>query len=399
MHGNLLNTLLVALGWMLVAAAAPGSIELAILTLGGLLPVRRRPACAGRLPRTAIVIPAHNEETGIARTIASVCADTGGDPDVSVIVIADNCTDATADRARSAGARVLIRHDPAQRGKGYALDFAFRRLLAEGFEAFIVVDADTRVSPGSIQAIRSRIGAGADAVQCRYTVANAEASVRTRLMNVALLAFNVMRPRGRDRFGMSCGILGNGFALRRETLIAVPYEAGSVVEDLEYHLRLVRAGKKVEFADEASVRGDMPERGSGVATQRARWEGGRFRMIAEWTMPISREVLSGRLRLLEPLMELLLMPLAFHMCLLILALFAPDRSVRVAALAQIALAGIHVVASALRCGGGAGSLLALAAAPFYVLWKVAMLGAMFRSARRNAAWVRTARAGADGGKP
>jgi hypothetical protein len=66
---------------------------------------------------------------------------------------------------------------------------------------------------------------------------------------------------------------------------------------------------------------------------------------------------------------------------------------------QIALVGVHVVASALRCGGGAKSLLALAAAPFYVLWKVALLGTMFRSARRNAAWVRTARAGADGGKP
>ena len=69
-------------------------------------------------------------------------------------------------------------------------------------------------------------------------------------MNIALLAFNVMRPRGRDRLALSCGILGNGFALRRETIEAVPYEAGSVVEDLEYHLRLVRAGKKVQFADE-----------------------------------------------------------------------------------------------------------------------------------------------------
>lgn len=399
MHSDLPRVALIAAGWLLVAAAAPGSIELAILTLGGLLPVRRRREFTGRLPRTAIVVPAHNEEAGIARTIESVRADIAGDPDVGIVVVADNCTDSTADRARSAGARALVRHDVERRGKGHALHFAFQSLLAEDFAAFIVIDADTQVAPGAIRALRSRLAAGAAAVQSRYTVGNAQASIRTRLMNVALLAFNVMRPRGRDRFGISCGILGNGFALPRQTLEAVPYEAGSVVEDLEYHLRLVRAGRRVEFADEATVRGDMPEGGSGAETQRARWDGGRFRMIAEWSVPLARQVLAGRLRLLEPLMELWLLPLAFHLCLLMVALLTPDRTVRVVALAQIALAGIHVVASTLRCGGGMRSLLALAAAPFYILWKVALLGNMFRAARRNAAWVRTARAGANGGKP
>lgn len=394
-----LRILLDVVGLTLVTAAMPGSLELAMLTLGGLLPTRKVPKAIGLLPRTAIVIPTHNEEGSIATTVASTLAEIDGDPQVEVVVIADNCTDATAQHAATAGARVLVRHDASRRGKGHALNFAFRRLLAEPFEAFVVIDADTRMDFGSLRAIRSRIAAGADAVQCRYVVANAEASVRTRLMNVALLAFNVMRPRGRDRFGLSSGILGNGFALTRETLMAVPYEAGSVVEDLEYHLRLVRAGKKVEFSDEAAVRGEMPEGGGGSKTQRARWDGGRFRMIAEWTMPLAREVLSGRLRLLEPLLELTLLPLAFHLCILLLALATPNPVIRVLALAQIALVGIHVVVSALRCGGGPRSLLVLAAAPFYVLWKVALLANMFRAAKRDAPWVRTARAGADGGKP
>ena len=398
MSAEILHILVDATGWTLVAAAIPGSIELAMLTAGGLLPARRRTECQAPLPRTAIVIPAHNEASGIARTIASVLVETGRDSDIETVVIADNCTDSTAAGAKLAGARTLVRNDVTRRGKGHALHYAFTVLLDEGFDAFIVIDADTQVAPGAIRAMRRRIAAGADAVQCRYTVANKEAGIRTRLMNVALLAFNVMRPRGRDRFGISCGILGNGFALRRETLAAVPYEAGSVVEDLEYHLRLVRAGKKVEFADEATVRGDMPEGGSGAETQRARWDGGRFRMIAEWSMPLLREVLRGRMRLLEPLLELLLLPLAFHLCLLMAALLIPNPAVRWAALGLIALVGIHVVASALRGGGGVKSLLALAATPFYILWKVALLGNMFRAARRNAAWVRTARAGADGGK-
>ncbi len=117
MNSNLFHALLIAAGWMLVAAATPGSIELAMLTLGGLLPVRRRRQSATSLPRTAIVIPAHDEESGIARTIASLHADIGADPGVSLIVIADNCTDATADRARAAGARAVVRHDPPSAAK------------------------------------------------------------------------------------------------------------------------------------------------------------------------------------------------------------------------------------------------------------------------------------------
>jgi hypothetical protein len=394
-----LHTLLDAAGWGLVAAATPGMIELAMLTVGGLLPARRQPVSSERLPRTAIVVPAHNEESGISGTIEELLTEIDGDPDIEVVVIADNCTDSTADRAIATGVRTLIRQDENLRGKGYALHFVFGTLLKENFEAFLVIDADTRVAPGCVGAIRRRLAAGANAVQSRYSVRNPEATVRTRLMTLALLAFNVMRPRGRDRFGLSCGILGNGFALTRETIEAVPYEAGSVVEDLEYHLRVVRAGRKVEFAEEAIVYADVPEGGHGAKTQRARWDGGRFGMIAQLTVPLAREVLCGKMRLLEPLMELTLLPLAFHLCLLLLALLAPSHAVRVAALVGIAVAGIHVVASALRCGGGVRSLVVLAAAPFYVLWKLALLGSMFRAARRNAVWVRTARASVDRGKP
>src|SRR6185369_8853223 len=125
------------------------------------------------------------------------------------------------------------------------------------------------------------------------------------------------------RWGLSVGILGNGFALTGETLRAVPYDARSVVEDLEYHLRLVRAGSRVRFAATTSVWGEMPAGGSGVTTQRARWEGGRFRMIAEQAPALFREVLAGRLTLLEPLLELLLLPLALHVALLLLVLLLP----------------------------------------------------------------------------
>ena len=99
-----------------------------------------------------------------------------------VLVVADNCTDSTAALARTAGAEVLERHDPARRGKGYALDFAFHTSQALGWaDAVVVVDADTEVSANLLEAFAGRIDDGAKAIQAHYGVLNPQASWRTRL--------------------------------------------------------------------------------------------------------------------------------------------------------------------------------------------------------------------------
>jgi cellulose synthase/poly-beta-1,6-N-acetylglucosamine synthase-like glycosyltransferase len=332
---------------------------------------------------------------GIARTIVSIQADIARQPDpseVEIVVIADNCTDATADMARAAGSRVLQRSNVNDKGKGFALDFAFERLLREEWGAFVIIDADSVIDPGSIEAIRRTLASGADAIQSRYVVANPNASTRTKLMNVALLAFNVMRPRGRDRLHCSAGILGNGFGLTRETLVAVPYTAKSVVEDLEYHLRLVQANRRVRFVDSATIRGDMPAGGSGAATQRARWDGGRFRMIAQWTPFLITKVFSGQLRFVEPLLELLLLSLAYHVSLLMLMLALPNPLARAFAAAGLVIVAGHVVLSVLRNGGGIKSLSVLLAVPWFILWKLTVLNKVLQSAKSNTTWIRTARA-------
>jgi cellulose synthase/poly-beta-1,6-N-acetylglucosamine synthase-like glycosyltransferase len=229
---------------------------------------------------------------------------------ITTVVIADNCTDSTAALAASAGTRVLVRTDALRRGKGFALEDAFATLLAENFDAIVVIDADTIVEANLLVEIVALLESGADGVQTRYRVLNSTASIRTRLMSVALMAFNMLRPRGRDRLGFSAGVLGNGFALTRTTLEAVPYDAHSIVEDLEYHLRLVRSGRKIEFADGTTVRADMPTCAPGASTQRARWEGGRIRMIGQHSIGLAAEIVRGNVKLIEPLLELWLLPLA-----------------------------------------------------------------------------------------
>lgn len=381
----------------LALAAVPGTLELLLVTAGaglGRVWPRRGPARPSRPLRLWTVVPAHNEQATIARCVSSLraCRVPPGSR-FKVLVVADNCSDATAVRAREAGARVLVRNDAARRGKGYALDLAFRTLLAEDADAVAVVDADSVVTPSFAEALIARLGSGADAVQVRYGVLNRDDSVRTRLMHVALLAFNVLRPQGRDALRLSAGLLGNGFALSRQALERVPYQALSVVEDLEYHLRLVACGLRVGFTTEAACLADMPLAGGGVRTQRARWEGGRLRMLLDHGPGLAANVLRGRWRLAEPLLELLCLPLAFHVLLLGLLAAMPVAPIRVFAVAALAVVAAHILC-AILLAGRPRDLLVLATAPAYIAWKLTTLPMLLRTSRRSADWVRTQRSSA-----
>ncbi len=301
------------LGCVLVAVTLPLLLELLVLSIAAVAPGGRIDHAQGHPLRLAVVIPAHNEEKLIGSCVRSVGSA------AEVFVVAHNCTDATADRASEAGATVLELNDPVG-GKGTALDYGFGQAVDAGAEVLLVLDADSIAGPDVVAAVSSAFAAGAEAIQCRYEVANPNANRRTRLAALAFLGMNVLRPLGRHRLGLSCGIFGNGFALSAATLTRVPYTPNSLVEDLEYHLHLIRAGIRVEFLNHASVFGEMPETSAAATSQRARWEGGRILMRRLWSKPLALEVLRGQLKMLEPLLDLLAVPLATEAALLILTL-------------------------------------------------------------------------------
>jgi cellulose synthase/poly-beta-1,6-N-acetylglucosamine synthase-like glycosyltransferase len=368
----------------------PGTLELAQLTLGSLLPARREPRGESKLVRLAVVIPAHNEEAVLETCLDSLLASGASQSPFDVFVVADNCSDDTARIARDKGVSVIERNDDTRRGKGFALECAFN-YLRRGYDAFVVLDADSVVPFGFLDHFRRAFGRGAGAVQCAYLVANPEQSARTRLMDLSLRAFNLVRPRGRQRWGQSAGILGNGFGLSRATLEAVPYVARSVVEDLEYHLELRRAGIKVEFLPGVQVSGLMPEGGRASSTQRARWEGGRLRMIRTFVPRLLGRVLTGHTECLEPLFDLLLLPLSFHIVLLAIAAAAGTGWARAVGLAGMAVVLVHLVAAIAVGSSPARDFRALLTVPLYIAWKLTRLPMIVATSLRGASWVRTGR--------
>jgi len=373
---------LTILGIALLVPTVPLLLELLVLTLASIFPSRKIAAAPASDFQLAVLIPAHNEEKLISACLCSL------GKSAPIFVVAHNCTDSTAAIASAAGATVLELNDDGARGKGAALHHGFTQALAAGAQAVLVIDADSTVSLNLIADVRAAFATGAQAVQTRYVAANPAASAGTRLQALAMRGFNVLRPRGRACLGLSCGIFGNGFALSVATLAHVPYLAHSIVEDLEYHIDLVRSGIRVDFLDDATVFGQLPDNNAAAGTQRARWEGGRALLRRRLALQLFAEVLRGRLRLLEPLLDLASLPLATIVVLLLLATLTPAR---IYAGLGLEIIGLYILISALLGGEPWSDLAALAQVPFYLAFKIANLGRTRRAARGDAAWVRTER--------
>ena len=351
--------------------------------------------------RFVAVVPAHDERLNIAGTVESLLSADYPDLLRRVLVVADNCTDDTADRARAACAEVLVRNDASKRGKGYALAAAFQRVLEQGdADAVVVVDADTRVTSNLLLALAGRLQSGAHAVQAGNAVGNPGASWRTRLMTIAFALFNGLRSLARDRARVSCGLRGNGMALSTSILREVPYDAFSLVEDLEYGVRLGQAGHRVWYAGEASVLSEMATTERASRSQRRRWEEGRRRLARAVAPRLVLDALCKRSLLEADLAADLLVPPLSFVCLVTVVGLAASAGAWVrgyVGLLPMAVWGAcavmlvsYVARGVFLSGAGLRGFVDLAAAPAYMTWKLAL---RIRGQRKDADWVRTSREG------
>lgn len=337
-------------------------------------------------PLLAIIVPAHNEAGNIARTLHSLKKSTSS----TVIVVADNCDDATAEVASACGARVLIRKDRSQRGKPYALDYALKILHSEGFAYFAFVDADTVVEENFASVLLSAFANGSQAIQVAYAQFGYDKSHMQRLLDIGFSASNSIRPMGRSYWNLSCGILGNGFALTRETLLAVPFQVDSIVEDLVYHIHLVGKGKKVDFVSCTTVWAEIAGSAKAVSIQRSRWEGGRLMALIRQGPRLLKLALGGQMRLIEPLLDLLCPPISFHVLAILLLFLFPFPVVHAYAWIALGIVFAYCMTAISVRKEVIKDCTALCLAPAYLLWKLLMLPKIISSACK-AKWLRTAR--------
>lgn len=263
-------------------------------------------------PRLVVLVPAHNEGEMIGRCLESLRAQDYRPDCFTVVVIADNCTDDTADVAAKFGACVLERHDPTSPGKGRALRWVMDGLLEShpDFDAFVVVDADSVTDPGMLAALAAAHARGAPVVQADYEALVDGDDQRSQLRAAAFLLFHRVRFSGKARLGLPCGLVGNGMLFGRNLIERHPWSAFSEVEDLEYTVHLRRSGVGPVFAPDARLVAPVVSTGPGAQVQRRRWEGGRRRVTRQQLPSVLRAIVrEGRVDLWDLAADLAVPPL------------------------------------------------------------------------------------------
>lgn len=226
------------------------------------------------IKKFAVFIPAHNEEIVIENIVDNLKQLNYPKDSYDIYVIADNCTDNTAAAARAAGANVLERNDNKKRGKGYALQWAFEKILYDegsDYDGAVIFDADNLVSRNFLREMNNKLCDGHKVIQGYIDSKNPNDTWITASYSIAFWSSNRLFQCARSFLGMSCEIGGTGFCVDVEVLKRIGWNATCLVEDLEFTMKLMLNNIKVGWAHEAIVYDEKPLTLAQSWRQRRRW--------------------------------------------------------------------------------------------------------------------------------
>jgi cellulose synthase/poly-beta-1,6-N-acetylglucosamine synthase-like glycosyltransferase len=266
-----------------------------------------RPASAAPQASILVLIPAHNEMEGIAATIRSCQAVDYPRELLRIVVLADNCDDATAARARRMGVECLERHAPEQRGKGAALAWAFEQLASDPADAVLVLDADCQLEADCLRVAASFLEAGDRVLQLNHAVTNPDVSAISYAASVGRTLEYDLFFAPKSRLGLSVLLVGTGMVFHRDVLRQHRWTSDSCAEDTEQTYKLAQQGQRVRFVSNAHVRFTCVESPAELRVQRRRWASGNWHLGRQHAL---RMIVQGiRLR------NLLLVDLGWTLCL------------------------------------------------------------------------------------
>jgi cellulose synthase/poly-beta-1,6-N-acetylglucosamine synthase-like glycosyltransferase len=275
---------------------------------------------ARRKGRVAVIVPAHNESSGIVPTIKDILPQLAASD--RLIVVADNCSDDTADVAERAGAKVIVRNDLQRIGKGYALGWAIDHIKHDPPDFVVFVDADCRVQSDAIARLSDVCDSLQRPVQACFLMHSPENSpINHGLAEFAFLLRNLVRPLGLKNLNLPVQLMGTGMIFPWDVIRSAPLASGHLVEDLKLGLDLAELAKAPYFYPAVKVTSEFPVTAKGTDSQRQRWVQGHIGMILK-SVPrlLFRSILHRNLNLLALTLDLLVPPLSL-LGLLVVATF------------------------------------------------------------------------------
>ena len=279
-----------------------------------------KPSVAAVVPKPeksfVVLIPAHNEERGIQTCLFQLEAVNRYNG--RLLVVADNCSDQTADIAKQHGAMVVERVDVNRKGKGYALQFGMDALQHQPPETVVILDADCSITPAELFQLVAESQNANQIVQSRYLMhAPTDGGLGSKISEFAWLLKTYVRPLGTSRLMGCAQLLGSGMAFPWHVLNAQSLASGHVVEDLKLTMELAEQGIHVKFFPQAVVHSDFPAMDQARMQQSSRWEHGHLQMaLTEVPKLFFKSLLKRQPKGMLLALDILVLPLSLFAVLL-----------------------------------------------------------------------------------
>lgn len=234
--------------------------------------------------RFAIVVAAYNEEKVIGELIRNLQDLDYPKELYDVYVVADNCTDSTAAIAAGKGATVIERFNQVDKGKGYALEYAFNNIFDRGipYDAVVVFDADNLVAKDFLSIMNGHLLKGEKIVQGYLDTKNAHDTWITKAIYISYVLTNRFWQLSKYNLGFTCALGGTGMCLSVEMLKRYGWGMTSLTEDLEFQTKALLNNIKVCWAHDAKVYDEKPLSLMQSWRQRKRWMQGHTNVAGRY---------------------------------------------------------------------------------------------------------------------
>lgn len=248
--------------------------------------------------RYAILIAARNEEAVLPHLIDSIRAQNYPSELIDIFVVADNCTDNTADTAREHGAFVFERFDTKHIGKGFALNFLIEHIRSLGklgdYDCFLVFDADNLLEQNYIRNMNQLPCDGFEAF-CGYrNIKNFDTNWITYGYTLWFLHESTHMNRSRYLIGSSANVNGTGFGFTQSLLQKMgTWNFFTLSEDTEFNNWCIDQGVKIGYCQDAILYDEQPVTFSQSWKQRTRWAQGTAEVTLLYTKRLFRNLFRG----------------------------------------------------------------------------------------------------------
>lgn len=260
--------------------------------------------------RFAVVVSARNESSVIGNLISSIRNQNYPQELVDIFIIADNCTDNTAEIARSAGAIVYERFNKEQVGKGYALDWMFNIIESEyadrNYEGYIIFDADNVLDPNYIAEMNKVFDNGYRIITSYRNSKNYDTNWITAGYSLWFLREAKYLNNARMQLGTSCAISGTGFLVSADVIRENNgWIHHLLTEDIEFTTDSIIHGEKIGYCADAILYDEQPTKFSQSYTQRLRWAKGFYQVFRDYGAKLVKGVFKGSFSCFDMLMTIM----------------------------------------------------------------------------------------------